>query len=113
MTREEFTKTVIDLIQDYIDNAGSFDSNPQLRVNPATLKIMLVKGQDMLAEIEDSNEAVEDAAGAEGSASEDASDFQVRQNPDFYAVKKMVKVNGNTVVPDITAVNALADIYLQ
>lgn len=93
MTREQFTKAVTDTVQLYIDNFDRFGANPQIRVNPATLAVTLETGDDLLSEIADNDEALESAAGAQGAATEEASDFQVRQNPDFYAAADLVEVN--------------------
>lgn len=112
MTQNSLTDSIIGLIREYIDNFDMFDSNPQIRVNPGAKTAALVNGKDMLAEIEDSNEAIEDAAGAEGDEIEDASDFQVKQNPDFYPVKSLLKTEADgSVVPDESGVDKIAAIY--
>lgn len=94
MKREEFETAVTEAVGLYLDDKNNFDSNAQLRVDPSTLEIEIVNGSDMLAEIEDSNEAVEDAAGAQGAANEEATEFQVKQNPDFYAMSTLTGPNG-------------------
>lgn len=71
MNRKDFADAVAGMVKIYLDNSYNFDENPQLRVNPVTFDFTIVNGSDMLAEIEDSNEAVEDAAGAEGDADAD------------------------------------------
>ena len=91
MTREEFKKSVEDAIQLYIDNFYRFDSNPQVRVNPTTLSVELVNGADILAGIGDNDEAIEAAAASHGMANQEAADFQVSLNPDYYAVKPMLE----------------------
>lgn len=98
-------------VQLYIDNFDRYDSNPQLRINPDTLTVQLVNGSDMLAELEDSDEAVENAAHAHGMANQEAMDFQVTRNPDFVAVKSLLKPDGDTSVPDPAALHALARNY--
>lgn len=96
----------------YIDNFDRFDSNPQLRVNPDTLAVTLVDGRDLAAEMEDSDEAVENAAIAQGMEAQESSDYQVTRNPDFYAVKPLLKAlaDGGTS-PDTGALRAIADVY--
>ena len=113
MKREEFVGSVADMIRIYIDNSGSFDSNAQLRVNPSTLDATIVNGSDMLAELEDSNEAVEDAAASEGAASEDATDFQVTQNPEFYSVCRLICKCSGKAEPDMKAIDRVAANYFK
>ncbi len=112
MTHEELSKKISDLVEEYIENFDRFDSNPQIRVNPALDRVALVNGSDMLAEIEDSDEAVEDAAAADGAETEDASDYQASQNPDFYPVKKLLTIteSGKTV-PDKAAIKKITEQY--
>lgn len=112
MKREEFKKIVEDAIRQYIDNFYRYDSNPQLRINPDTLAVSLVNGSDMLAELGDNDEALEAAAAAHGMANQEASEFQVTQNPDFYAVKKLIEAiaDDKTIVKG-PAVKAILDIY--
>lgn len=93
MTREEFTNAVTELVTQYIETVDRFDNNPQLRVNPVTFAIDLATGNDLLEEIAYSNEAIEEAAAAERPASEDAADYQAAQNPDFYPLRSLVRIN--------------------
>lgn len=112
MTRDEFTAAVTRLVQEYIDNFERFDSDPQIRVNPVTLAVGIVNGSEMFAEIEDSDEAVESAAGAQGDESEADTDYQVRQNPDFYALRQLLRhEEGGKTVPDAYAINSIAANY--
>lgn len=111
MKRDEFVGKVADMLKIYIDNSDSFDSNPQLRVNPDNMAATIVNGSDMLAEIEHSDETIEDAAGAQGAATEDDTDFQVTMNPDFYTVARLIKVDAGKRVPDMKAVEKVADAY--
>lgn len=112
MTRENFIDTVTYLVKEYMNDFSDFDSNPQIRVNPATLGLRLINGSEMLDELADSDERVEDAAGAQGAASEVATDFQVTYNPDFYPVKDLLKVEkGKPTVPDTVAIRAVAEKY--
>lgn len=112
MRRDEFTARVSRLVQKYIDNFDRFDSNPQIRVNPMSFDIGLINSSEMYAEIEDADEAVESAASAQGDESESASDYQVRQNPDFYAVKQLLRHGVDSkAVPDTDAISAIAASY--
>lgn len=111
MTRDDFIRSIGRMIQLYIDNADRFDSNPQLRVNPATLEASVVNGSDMLAELENSNENVEIEAGAEGAGAQDDADFQAGRNPDFYAVSRLVSETADRTRPDLAAIAELAESY--
>lgn len=90
MTRDEFTALVRKAIELYMGSFEQYDANPQIKINPATLDIQLVNGSEMFTDIEYSDEAIEEAAGADDPEYEDAMDAQARQNPDFYAVKKLI-----------------------
>ena len=106
------TDTITRLVNEYIDNFDRFDSNPQIRVNPAKLSATLVNGSDMTAEIEDNDEAIEDAAAADGLATEDAADYQVSQNPDFYSVKQFLQVTpSGATIPNPVAIKNIAKKY--
>lgn len=114
MTKENLTKEMTDLLEAYLANREAYDTNPQLRVDPENLSVTLVNGSDMLAEIEDSYEALENAAAAHGEAQQEADDFQVTRNPDFYTVSLLLKSDGNggkTI--DSTAVADIASDYFQ
>lgn len=112
--RNTFIKAIKDLVQEYIDNFDRFDSNPQIRVNPELLYVEAVDGSAMLEGIGDSDEAVEDAAYAEGDETMSASDFQVKENPDFYPIKELLKPNGaHTSIPDMDKIVRIADNYFS
>lgn len=113
MDAKEFKGHLVDAVQMYIDNFDRFDSNPQLRVNPVSLRVDLVNGSDLIAEIEDSDEAVEDAAASQGMANDDATDYQVKQNPDFYPVKKLLQPDGNTDVPSEKEIDRIVREYFK
>lgn len=109
MTLEE---KIIRLVNEYIENFDRFDHNPQIRINPATCAATLVNGRDMQLEIEDSDEAIEDAAAANGLETETAADFQASQNPDFYAVKELLlNTESGTTIPDKAAIHRCASKY--
>lgn len=112
MKSDEFKKNIIEAVNTYIGNFDRFDNNPQLRVNPATLAVTLVNGSDMLTAIGDNDEAIEAAAASHGMANQEAADFQVTQNPDFYSLKTLIKAtpDGGTV-PDDKAVDAIVKTY--
>ncbi|MCH5226828.1 MAG: hypothetical protein J1F16_03295 [Muribaculaceae bacterium] len=112
--RKTFVKAVTDLVQEYIDNFDRFDSNPQIRVNPELLYVEIIDGSAMLEGIGDSEEAFEDAAYAVGDETMSASDYQEKQDPDFYPVKELLKpVAHNVSVPDTDKIEAIADEYFE
>lgn len=99
-------------INQYIMGQEFVDSNPQLRINPETSEVILVNGSDFLEEIADNDEAIENAAHAQGRADEEALDNQVAENPDFYAVEKLVvKDESGRMHPDEDAIRQLAESY--
>lgn len=112
MTREEFKKTVEDNINIYINNFYRFDSNPQLNINPDTLVVTLENGSDSLTDRADNEEALEAAAASHGMASQEASEYQVTRNADFYAVKPLLEAtrDGGTR-PKESAVEAIVQNY--
>lgn len=109
MTLEE---SITRLVNEYIDNFDRFDSNPQIRINPSTLSATLVNGSDMLTALADNDEALEEAAAADGLETEEAADYQTAQNPDFYAVKKLLLSSraGNTS-PNSEAIRKIVSHY--
>lgn len=112
MKREEFVKSVVDKVQQYIDNFADFDLNPQIRVNPALLLVELENGYAFEEDIEYSDEVVESAAWAEGDATESADDFQASQNFDYYPVRSFIKMTSDhNGAPDMNAINRMADKY--
>lgn len=120
MKREEFVKAVTDLVQRYIDNFDLFDSDPQLRVNPASLEMSLVNSSEMRTAIEYSDEALEEAAASQGATYEDSTDLQVRQNPDFYPLRTLLTPHpapgfAPTISPgpDAKAIDAVAAVYFD
>lgn len=112
--RKTFVKAVTDLVQEYIDNFDRFDDNPQIRVNPELLYVQAIDGRAMLEGIGDSEEAFEDAAAAQGDETMSASDYQEKENPDFYPIKELLKPSGpHTSVPDIDKIEKIADEYFK
>lgn len=110
--RKTFVKAINDLVQEYIDNFDRFDENPQIRVNPELLYVEAINGSAMLEGIGDSDEAIEDAAYAQGDETESASDYQAKQNPDFYPLKQLLKATGpNISEPDKDKIEKIADNY--
>ena len=113
MTREELIERIKHAVMQYAEGADLFDSNPQLRINPATFDVEAVNGSDFLEEIADNNEAIEDEAAADGAENEDATDWQVDQNPDFYSIKEYVVTDADgKMKPDTRAIERLAAQYL-
>ena len=114
MERKDFVKAVTDLVQEYIDNWDRFDSNPQIRVNPQLLYVEAIDGRAMLEGIGDSDEAIENAAYAHGDESMSATDFQAKENPDFYPIKELISAVGhNLSVPDKDKIEKIADNYFN
>lgn len=114
MTREEFTDALRDAVKEYIDNFDRFDSNPMLRVIPDSLAVTLVNGSDIAGEVEDSDEAVENAAAAQGMADQEAADYQVTRNPDLYPVKKLlVALPGDKTGLNNAAIAAIVNSYFR
>ena len=112
MKREEFVKAISDLVQEYIDNFDRFDSNPQIRVNPELLYVEAIDGSAMLEGIGDSDEAIENAAYAHGDETMSSTDYQAKENPDFYPIKSLLKPVGESKsIPDPEAISKLADNY--
>ncbi|MCM1370203.1 MAG: hypothetical protein NC204_07525 [Candidatus Amulumruptor caecigallinarius] len=111
MDKQQFIQSVRNTVQDFINNFTLYDSEPRLRVDPVTRYVNIINGSDMAAEIEDADEAVENAAAADGSLDMDATDYQVKQNPDFYPVKSLLRPEGNTDVPYMEKIEEIADKY--
>ncbi|MDE6336305.1 MAG: hypothetical protein K2J63_03355 [Muribaculaceae bacterium] len=114
MTREELVKAITHAVTLYVDSPEYFDANPQLRINPATFDVVAVNGKDAYTDIADSVEAIEDEAAAQGDETEDATDFQASQDPDFYAIKDyVVKESDGRLKVDVKAVERLAESYIK
>lgn len=112
MRQDEFNAIVTRLVQEYIDNFDRYDSDPQIRVNPVTFELGIVNDREMFAEIEQADEDLEDAASAQGEETEADTDFQVKQTPDFYPIRKLLKPIGDgKAVPDAEAIKAFAAEY--
>lgn len=112
MTKEQLTFAINQAVELYIANANRFDGNAQLRVNPASLGIDLVSGEDMLKAIAYADEAIEDAAASDGLANEDATDLQASQNPDFYPITTLISRADGAAKPDAKAIAAVVARYL-
>lgn len=93
MTKNDFTQLLTTIVNHYIDDFSSFDSNPQLKINPVLMTVDLINGSEMFTDIEYADEAVEQAVAAESEENEEATDYQASQNPDFYPVKKLLRKN--------------------
>lgn len=114
MTRNEFSSLVNKVVEQYMESFSLYDSNPQLKINPVTLTIQLVNGSEMQTDIEYSDEAIEEAAGAQTPEYEDAMDAQARRNPDFYAVKHLLKKDsqGKATINQ-AAIEEIVNIYFK
>lgn len=111
MTRKEFTRRLTDAVRLYIENPGQFTANPQLRVNPDLYRVELVDGSDLLEEIEDSDEAIENATISHGEWDQDEADYQAKQNPDFYPLHDLWKKTGHGMEPDDAAIEKIVEVY--
>ncbi len=112
MTRVEFKKALEKLVTLYMGDFTRYDSDPQIVVTPATLFVDLVNGRERLTDIADSEEAVEDAAAADRPESEDATDFQVRRDQDYYPVKSLLRKNSEGVAEiNDEAIEKITDVY--
>ena len=112
MTRDEFIEKLTGEVNTYIENFDRFDSDPQLKVIPATLDVALVNGSERSDAVEDSDEAIENAAAAHGMANQETMDYQVTRNPDYYAVKRLLAASGpDHNIADTTASEAIASNY--
>lgn len=112
MTRKEFIDAISHAVTLYIESPEYFDANPQLRVNPATLDVVAVNGKDAYEDMAFSEEAIEEETAAQGDETEDATDFQSSQNPDFYAIKDyVVKEPDGKMRINVKAVEELAESY--
>lgn len=109
VTRNEFIDVIRTYVQGYIDNPGSFGSDPQIRVNPLSLDTTMVRDSDMMSEIGISDEVVEATAAADTDAEADAGDNSVRQNPDFYPLRTLVCCGA----PSDKAIDAIAKVYFK
>lgn len=113
MTQEELISAITHAVKLYTNSPEYFDANPQLRINPLTFDVVAINGKDELEGIADSVEAIEDEAAAQGDETEDATDFQASQDPDFYSIKDYVLINKEgKMEPDKKAIIRLAKSYI-
>lgn len=113
MKREEFINAVRDLVARYISEKDSFGEFAHLRVNPALLTVAIDTSDQFQQDIADSDEAIEEAAYAEGDENESATDYQNRQNPDYYLMSRLVRINKETAEPDMKAIDRVAANYFK
>lgn len=112
MKREEFVKSVTEQVEHFIENFYEYGQNAQLRVNPELKYVEIEGGNAFLDDIEYSDEVVENAAYAEGDATESADDFQARQDYDYYPMREFIRKTGDhTAEPNKAAIDDLAGKY--
>lgn len=111
MEKERFIQEVTDLVNEYIGDFTCYGSDAQISVIPETRQPSLCSFADRTAAVEDSDEVVENAAIAEGAATEEYEDYQVTRNPDFYPVDSLFTVKEGQGTPDAAAIRRLADRY--
>lgn len=112
MDKQQFIDSAVRCVKEYLAHPDRYGQNSQLQVNPETKFVSMVDGYTFMANIEHSDEAIEAAAAVDGDAAEDAGDYQASQDPDFYAVDSLLKVNadGLTVVNE-KEIEKIADLY--
>lgn len=114
MTRKEFIDRINEAVDRYLDDFEEFEPDPQLSVNPVTLYVDVVSGKIMQEGLADSEEAVEDAVAAQGDESEQDTDYQVKENPDYYPIRQFLKVSkDHPTVADPMAIGRLASRYIK
>ena len=114
MKRDEFTNSVAEVVQNYIDNFYEYDKNPMLRVNPDLKLVEVENGYGFREDVGYDDEVIEEAAAAEGDASESSTDNQAKQNGDYYPVREFFTVDGEGKGSvDKAAINRLADRYFK
>lgn len=113
MTSQDLYSKILELVKGYIQNFSSLGSNPQIRINPMTLDVEYADGRELQQDIADNDEAVESAAGAEGLESQDASDYQARQDPDYFSVERLLLHTPEGVEPDTDAIEAITRYYFN
>ena len=111
MKKETFISTLTDLVRNCLNNTIGTNLNTHIRIEPTSGRITLVGTEEMLTEIANSEEAIEEAAGVEGDSSEAASDYQAKQNPDFYTVSEPITKRNGKVEPDKKAIEDIATLY--
>lgn len=112
MSQEDFIKALTHAVTLFTDSPEYFDANPQLRINPATFDVVIENGKDAYKDMAFADEAIEEAAAAQGDESESASDYQASRNPDFYAVKEYIVTDKEgKMKPDPVAIRKLAQTY--
>ena len=112
MTRKEFIDRVNAAVAMYLGDFEAFEPDPHLSVNPVTMFVNVVCGPLMDQDIADADEAIEDAAAAEGDADESATDLQARENPDYYPIVQFLTVKpGHPTVANPQAIEKLAEKY--
>lgn len=112
MKREEFVARLTDLVNNYIEYYVGKDDDLQLRINPMSHTLDLVNSHDRLSDIADSEAAIESAAAADDESAEDAADFQVKQNPDFYSISSLIATDKNGKRhADKSAIESVAKLY--
>lgn len=111
ITRSEFKSTLTKMVSEFADTYSGFADNPQIRVNPALGIVDMVQGHDLLADIADSQEAVENDAAAETDRSEDVGDFQSAQDPDYYSMREFILNKDGQPAVNYAAIDRLTDKY--
>lgn len=112
MKKSDFIQAVTGLVWVYINNEDLQGKSAHITVNPETLYVDLLTQDEFHQALADNEEAFEDAAYAQGDETESASDFQEKENPDFYLVQTLIKKDETgKEVPDAEAIEKVASNY--
>ena len=111
ITKDEFKSTLNDLVEAYINNFEYYGPEAQIVVAPGDGLLDLVRACDVLEDLADSQEAVENAAAADQPETEEATDNQVKLNPDYYDVRDFFTVTDGKGTVNARAVEELATKY--
>lgn len=114
MTRKELADNIAITIREYIGYTYTGKPELKVRINPVTLFVTIITEDQMFSDIANSDETIEDAAAAERAAAQEATDYQVEQNPDFYPVKDLIRVAANGMADlNHEAIDAIAAKYCK
>lgn len=114
MKKTEFEEAVTGLVWVWINNQDLQGKNAQLRVNPELLYVDFLTQDEFQQALAYSQEAIENAAYAHDAAQYEAADYQAAQNPDFYPMRTLVKVDeAGKTVPDPEAIAAVSANYFK
>lgn len=91
MDKKQFIEDVKKIVSTYAADRDELIDDPQLRINPLNLTMSVVTAKEMQNEIAYTNEDIDVAAAAEGDLYESADDYEAKQDPDFYPLRKLLE----------------------